>query len=843
MVIRKNWLKKVLCLTLAFTMTIGLSACGGESDGDGGNKGSKDGKKVNSELAKQFVYKESEFDLSLLGDKNSYYVNSVEKIGDKLYFLAGINQYNYNTDKSNNYLRLLSMNQDGSDGKVVDLLLDGQVIWSQDELGTPDYTNPDGPVIYEGSVGAKGAKELSSAAVDVALPYPEKPSQVYENTYYGSMKIGKDAVYTIKNHYYEDYSDPENPIYENSTSICAWKLDGAFLFDSKIEGLENGERYAYVRDLLIDAAGKVNILLDGDQMEIMSMNEQGVFSDRKPFAQKVKEKCEYIDGYIQMPDGSVLVTYYNNDYTEFQGTSVDLKTGAVGETIKLPREISWNGNNGVAVIDKNQFLYGNDTGIFKYQVGKDEPEQILNYVNSDIFFGNLEKIIYLDEEHMILNYRENSNWEDRSSLFTKVDPKDIKDKDVIVLGGLWIDGDLKQRAIEYNKADKDFRIVMRDYSIYNTDADYNAGETRLNADIIAGNMPDIMMPSYNANMDSYIKKGLLADIGELIAKDPELSKIEYMENVFEAYKVNGKLYYVIPSFEVQTVVAKKSIVGDRRGWTIEEMQQELAKHEGMQAFGEMTQDNFIYSIMEYGSGDFMDLAAGKCSFDSDSFIGLLEYAKSLPAEINNDDSHFDDDWYMKYQSQYRENRTMLMSLYISDFTNVKSQIKGYMGEDVAYVGFPTANRTGSLLSASSTYVLSAKSKCLDGAWDFIKYYLTPEYQTERTWGLPTIKSELKKRAQLATRKSFWLDENGNEVEYDDYFYINGEEVVLEPLSQAQVDELLDFIGSVKARSFYNEDLQNIVTEEVAAFFKGQKSAADVAKIIQSRAQLYLNENN
>ena len=41
---------------------------------------------------------------------------------------------------------------------------------------------------------------------------------------------------------------------------------------------------------------------------------------------------------------------------------------------------------------------------------------------------------------------------------------------------------------------------------------------------------------------------------------------------------------------------------------------------------------------------------------------------------------------------------------------------------------------------------------------------------------------------------------------------------------------------------YDQELMNIISEESAAFFSGQKSAKDVAAIIQSRVQIYVNEN-
>ena len=41
----------------------------------------------------------------------------------------------------------------------------------------------------------------------------------------------------------------------------------------------------------------------------------------------------------------------------------------------------------------------------------------------------------------------------------------------------------------------------------------------------------------------------------------------------------------------------------------------------------------------------------------------------------------------------------------------------------------------------------------------------------------------------------------------------------------------------------DEQLVNIITEESEPFFKGQKTAKDVAGIIQNRIQIYVNENS
>ena len=41
----------------------------------------------------------------------------------------------------------------------------------------------------------------------------------------------------------------------------------------------------------------------------------------------------------------------------------------------------------------------------------------------------------------------------------------------------------------------------------------------------------------------------------------------------------------------------------------------------------------------------------------------------------------------------------------------------------------------------------------------------------------------------------------------------------------------------------SEEIYSIISEEAAPYFAGQKSAEEVAKIIQSRIQIYVSENS
>lgn len=125
----------------------------------------------------------------------------------------------------------------------------------------------------------------------------------------------------------------------------------------------------------------------------------------------------------------------------------------------------------------------------------------------------------------------------------------------------------------------------------------------------------------------------------------------------------------------------------------------------------------------------------------------------------------------------------------------------------------------------------------------MRQFLTPEYQTSgEIYNMPVLKTAFLAKAQEATERPYWTDENGNREYYDDIWYINGEEVVLEPFTQEEVDQICQFIYTVNRTAYYNEEILNIITEEAEPFFAGQKSVQEVVDIIQSRAQIYVNEN-
>ena len=98
-------------------------------------------------------------------------------------------------------------------------------------------------------------------------------------------------------------------------------------------------------------------------------------------------------------------------------------------------------------------------------------------------------------------------------------------------------------------------------------------------------------------------------------------------------------------------------------------------------------------------------------------------------------------------------------------------------------------------------------------------------------------------AQKAIEPQYYEDEDGNMIEEESIYWIAGAEVKLPRLIQADVKYVERFINSLDQVLSYNESAYNIIMEEASAYFSGQKSAQEVADIIQSRLTIYVNENS
>ncbi len=834
---KKKWWKKAGALALVAAAVMGLSACGGD-------------KNVNSALAKEGV---SRFQEVNIPDLEADYVNvtgSGRRDG-RIYLMLQLEHWNEDNRQAD--IRVVSMNADGSDIKSVKLDIpkdEGSSSGAGIPVPRAATTLPAEPEESEPEDTEDGSEgtESEDNNEDIAIDKPVVDDAMYgdnfwENTQYAYFNLAPDGlIYGLKIYNYESYG--EEYYSTQNYYFCKWNSeDGSFLQETELQlkNPENPDEWVGINTMVVGADGSLHIILHGETVTKISMDAQGNTSGRQELPEDAEDMFNMMDRIIPNSDGTFQILYYDDDWTKEYMATYDPATNTVGEATALPAFLSNKGFNTMTAGLNADLLYSDSNGIYSCNIGDQEPTLRMSYVNSDLDISYFNGLVEIDDNTFLGIFNDRYKDDVNIGLFTHVNPEDIPDKSVLVLAAEYVPYDMKRRVVEFNRNSEEYRIVLKEYQDYNSYEDWEAGVTQLNNDITTGNMPDILVGN-GLPMENYAAKGLLEDIGKLIEEDEELSKVEFVQNVFDAYSVDGNLYYVIPAFTVQTMIAKTSIVGDRTEWTMEEAQQAMASMpEGALMFGDMTRDSYFSTAMAYCAGDFMDVSTGKCDFDSDRFINMMEYAKTLPETL--DESYYGEDYWMRYQSQYRENRTLLMQVYIDSIRDLNYSINGRMGADVSYVGFPMEGGQGAFVSANQIYAISSKSNFTEGAWEFLRYYLTDEYQSEQSeWSLSVHMNLLKENANKATEKPYWIDENGEKQEYDETFNMNGESIVIPQMTQAQVDKVVNYILSLKKCSYSNTDVMNIINEEMGGFFSGQKSAKEVAMVIQNRVQLYIDEN-
>ncbi len=439
-----------------------------------------------------------------------------------------------------------------------------------------------------------------------------------------------------------------------------------------------------------------------------------------------------------------------------------------------------------------------------------------------------------------------SNWRNGTTEYevvtlTKADPATIPEKEILTFACMWLDYDVRARIIDFNKTSEQYRIKVVDYSSFNTPEDYTAGQTKLTTEIISGQVPDILATG-NLPLNRYIARGLIEDLRPYIESDPELGTDALVPGALKALEVDGGIYQAASSFTVTSVVGASNIVGEEMGWTVDELQAALANMpEGATAFSNMTRESILSYICMMNQNHYVDWITGECDFNNEEFVKLLEFVKTFPVEIN-----YDEDEYVDEYTQIMEGKVMLSTLAVSDFDTLQ-MYKTLYGGNITFVGFPTAEGIGSVASFSDGLAISSTCANKDAAWSFVRYLFTEECQGGDDgyygWGFPTNQNAFDKVIENAMEKRMGTDENGNEVEvpHGSWGIANGITVEMYAATQEDVDQVMALIDNMDSAVSFDQDIYNIIAEEAQAFFEGQKTAQDVAGVIQSRVSIYVNE--
>ena len=580
------------------------------------------------------------------------------------------------------------------------------------------------------------------------------------------------------------------------------------------------------------------VVLDKDQNVLFTIEEENLWGQ-----------------LTLLGDGTVGMSVWSEEGGQVLRT-IDKAAKGWGAEYPLPP----NGGNIYTGSQKYIFYYDNGDSLYGFNKETKAGEKILSWSAANINKDELMFFTFLEDGRIVAMTRSwGMNGNDMTmelAILTETDASVLKDKVTLTYATQYLGYEERNKIIDFNKSSDKYRIEIKDYSEFNTAEDYKAGLTKLNTEIAAGNVPDILNVS-GLPIQQYGAKGLLEDLWPYIDNDPDLGRDAIMENVFKAAEQDGKLYQVFSTFSIQTVVGATKVVGDRMSWTLDDLQAALATMpEGCTIFGEGdTKAGMLSNVLAQNMDAFVDWSTGQCSFDSEDFISLLEFCNSFPLEYdwnNVDWEEYEDD-----NTRVMNGKQMLLNAYLYDLGDSLQMYEVVFNGDYSFIGFPQEDGSvGSSFSLGNGIAMSSTCKDKEGAWSFMREYLMPQYANVDEeymiggYNLSTNKADFEKMVEMAMKKEYQLDENGNQVldengqpiEVPKYTYgINDLTVDVYATTQEQYDQFMALYNAIDSISTYDENIYNIVNEVAGGYFNGDKTVQDTAKQIQDRVTLYVNE--
>lgn len=598
------------------------------------------------------------------------------------------------------------------------------------------------------------------------------------------------------------------------------------------------------------------IAVDGDGMIYISSDQEILVTDEAFVKQFSVTASNWIEEMVTAADGTVYIAGYMDNGYGF--TPIDKAAKAFGETKNLPSNL--NAQQYLLADGYDIFLSAED-GLYGYNFAEEEPVLVFSYANSDLFGNNLDIASVVSTDCVILYERDPDTYETIPAIYRRSEDIDLSQMKVLEIAYTSSDWQMSSNIVKFNKANDGVRIVARDYSQYNTDEDYNAGTTKLVNDILLGLYKPDLVTGYSVT-DEVIAEiyanGLYTDLYPLMEADGTIAKDDLLGCVMRSFEsADGKLWVLGDSVAVQTLMGTKEMLGGRKGWTLSEMI-DFAESlpEGISLMLGMSQQTAIYSLLgNNGYSMFVDMQTNTCNFESEDFIRYLEFLTRLPANYEEAMTTYSGS--EDYQTQYllyHNGQVVLKPAYyqgVNDWVRMEAE---FNTPDVVNIGYPTADgKTNGAQMDMTPYIVTSFCEYPDEAWDFIEFIIGPEEEIAEHGlnGLPVLKDKFMQACEKEYDSLFEIFFDGSmswgtyNPEYDDLEAEMREPGIRKFFTEEDAKAMLKWFDEelgAPAADAVDEKITEIVNEEITTYLGGAKSAADCARIIQSRVSIWLSEH-
>lgn len=383
-------------------------------------------------------------------------------------------------------------------------------------------------------------------------------------------------------------------------------------------------------------------------------------------------------------------------------------------------------------------------------------------------------------------------------------------------------------------AERDFSIKLINYR--RGDTSEETAIARLNAELAAGEGPDIIDFDTLMSRDAYAKSGFLRDMSDYFYSEFRL------DDFFILDKLNrGEALYFLPShFTIATAFGQPSVFGDKSSWTIADYER-LSKLPQFAGDPADNRESFMTKLQESVIPRWVDLEGATCCFDNGEFAEALRFAKTLSDDTISLNA--------LPETLVAEGDMLYCEAWIESPFEIRD-IERTLGGPAAYVGFPTIDGTlGTMLFTYALTGVNINTKNADLAWEFIRYLLAEDemiYDKRAWFDIPLLKDAVRYKIEYMLDPYAEFAGKTITVNSDGTFEVDGvhQDLTYDPtplITESQAETLYRLIDQAEFVYEYNAAVYNIIENAAQRYFSDACTLEEAEKEVQQRVSIYLSE--
>lgn len=575
------------------------------------------------------------------------------------------------------------------------------------------------------------------------------------------------------------------------------------------------EKYGnMISNIFMDSEGNISVIVTGqvnvyDNMgKLLYDIEDDKISGNAFFINGVV----WVESYVYKNDGTLIDNYYPLDNMQKKfGTPVD-----------FTKPIT----SGFDCLGCRDGLFAvNEVGIYAYDFASMKMNPVLQWSQSDFAFQYEQAQVCVLSKDVIIVMNDT-----RINLLVREMTNPNEGLKTITIGGMNLDQypELAIAVASFNENNTDYLIEVRDYmkdlAVIDAGGDRSKAITQLNLDILSGEGPDVLVSDFLLSTSSYESQGIFVDLYKMMDNDASFHRDDFAQNLFSICETNGQLFKLGTKCFIEGLSGAKAVIGDRTGWTMDEFDAMISSlPEGIVP---MNSNNTQTDIL--GRCDvlnFVNYATGEVNFDNDDFYRLLDFAKTYGLDDEN-------------PAYSTESPQIAFKMCLISSLAAYNDEAFYLGGPISVFGFPSENRSGASVGFPFFLSILSDSDTVDASWIFVKSLLAEDAQMAASIDSEGFEAYIPIRISVIEAKiEAALHPTKDELEY---FAYSGQ-YQTQALTEETVNDFLDLIYNANSLTITDLDIINIILEEAPAYFNDQKTAKDVAALIQNRVQTIVYE--